>query len=490
MGQEIDRIRFCEEDFERFARALREETGLLASAMQAGQFSENTLCIAGVEIEGWLLDRHYFPVADNQRFLAQLADPLVVPELSRFNIEMNCLPRPLVSGVFRDLGADLHQLWQRCQQTAHACEHTLLLIGILPTLRECDLSMANVSPLNRYYALNDQVMRARNGQPVKLDIRARDHLQLEHGDVMLEAGTTSFQLHVQMPFSRAVRFYNAAQLLAAPMVAVSANSPYLFDHDLWAETRIALFEQAVDGTGAPTRQARVTFGDDWLRQSPLELFADNLQRYAPLLPLQCDHDPSRFSHVRLHNGTVWRWNRLLLGENADGVPHVRLEHRVMPAGPTFIDMMANAALFYGAVYALAHAENAPEDTLVFSQVRDNFYRAAREGLSANLHWCTGAWCKGEPCKEGQYKIDLCSVRTMLLDQLLPLARQGLQEQGIDSADSDRLLDVIRCRVESGQNGAVWQRRYIEAHPGDFVGMTARYLEHQRQGNPVHEWEIG
>ncbi len=474
MGQEIDRIRFSDEDFTRFSHQLREETRLLSDLMKAGMFSEHLPCVAGVEIEGWLLDRHYFPVADNQRFLALLGDPLVVPELSRFNIEMNCQPRVLGQDVLSQLSGDLNALWQRCFNTAHACEHTLLLIGILPTLRESDLSMTNVSPLNRYYALNDQVMRSRGGQPVRLDIKGRDHLQLEHGDVMLEAGATSFQLHLQMPFAKAVRFYNAAQWLAAPMVAVTANSPFLFGHDLWAETRIPLFEQSVDSLASASDSARVTFGHGWLQDSPFELFADNLTRFPPLLPLPCSPDPASFSHVRLHNGTVWRWNRLLLGENEQGTPHVRLEHRVMPAGPTFIDMMANAALFYGATYALAHMDVPVERRLDFSVVRDDFYHAAREGLGARLHALDGT---------------VKSLETIVLDELLPLAASGLKAQGVDVADSERLLGIIRRRVECGQNGAVWQRRYITQHPGDFIGLTARYLEHQRQGNPVHEWGL-
>lgn len=474
MGQEIDRIEFMPEDFTRFSERLAVESSLLAQWMQQQRFSEKEPCIAGVEIEGWLLDRHYFPVADNQRFLAELADPLVVPELSRFNIELNCQPLPMTGPVFSVLSHQLQSLWARCQAVAHACEHTLMLIGTLPTLRECDLSMANVSPLNRYFALNSQVMRLRNGMPVRLDIRGRDHLQLTHGDVMLEAGTTSFQLHVQMPFSKALRFYNAAQWLAAPMIAVSANAPYLFGHELWAETRVPLFEQAVDTTGGDPSLARVTFGNDWLRNSPFAMFEDNLLRFEPLLPLHCDPQVERFSHVRLHNGTVWRWNRLLLGENADGQPHVRLEHRVMAAGPTFIDMLANAALFYGAVYALAHHPDVLEDALPFSSVRDNFYQAARSGLEADVVDRNGT---------------RISMAKLMLQDVLPLAAQGLRSQGVDSSDAERLLDIIRCRVSTGQNGAVWQRRYMAAHPGDFVGLTARYLEHQRQGNPVHEWEL-
>lgn len=474
MGQEIDRIQFQAEDFTRFARRLREETQGLAEYLQAGRFCNHGPCMAGVEIEAWLLDPHGFPVADNEHFLAELAEPLVVPELARFNIELNCKPHPLEKRVFHALETDLLALWQRCQHLAHAQGHTLLLIGILPTLRESDLSLANVSSLNRYRALNDQVMRLRNGQPVRLDIRGRDHLQLEHGDVMLEAGTTSFQLHVQMPVSRAARYYNAAQLLAAPMVAVAANAPTLFGHDLWAETRVPLFEQAVDGAHCAPQRARVTFGNDWLRDTPMQLFNDNLQHFAPLLPLNCDDTSGRFAHVCLHNGTIWRWNRLLLGEDETGCPHVRLEHRVMPAGPSFIDMLANAALFYGVIHALAHADRALESMLEFAVAKANFYTAARDGLDAQIAWPG---------------LSTRTVRDLVLQTLLPLAQAGLHAQGVDLADAERLLDIIRLRAETGQTGAVWQRRYLARYPGDFVGLTQCYLEHQRQGNPVHEWEI-
>lgn len=469
MGQEIGSTAFRADDEKHFIARLGEETALLQQQMASAAFSESPQQVAGCEIEAWLLDRHYFPVADNQDFLARLNDPLVVPELSRFNIELNCAPRPLTGSLLRDLHADLANTWQRCQQVAHAAGDQVLMIGTLPTLRDSDLGMQNVSPLNRYYALNDSVMQRRGGRPITLDIHGRDSLQLTHDDVMLEAGTTSFQLHLQVPFADAVAFYNAAQWLAAPMVAVSANSPFLFGCDLWNETRIALFAQAVDSAGCDPQRARVTFGHDWLRESPHELFADNAMRYAPLLPLLSDAPPEAFAHLKLHNGTIWRWNRLLIG--GDGQQHVRIEHRVMPAGPTLIDMLANAALFYGAIQCLARQ---PICEQPFAVARENFYCAARQGLQASVRWCDGRELSMTQC---------------LHDVLLPFAQSGLQQLGVDCVDAGPLLEIIRRRVETGQNGAAWQRAYIAANPGDFAGLTARYLEHQRQGNPVHEWEV-
>ncbi|MGD9600631.1 MAG: glutamate--cysteine ligase [Gammaproteobacteria bacterium] len=470
MGQEISRTIFDAGDFARFAAHLAAETALLGTRLREGVFSESPPLVAGCEIEGWLLDRHYHPVADNEAFLARLNDPLVVPELSRFNIELNCAPRALTGRVFAELRDDLARTWQACQRAAHAAGEIAMLIGILPNLRERDLSLANVSALNRYHALNAEVMRTRHGAPIAIDIQGRDRLRLVHEDVMLEAGTTSFQLHLQVPCSRIARFHNAAQLLAGPMVAVAANAPFLFGRDLWAETRVPLFEQAVStGEGTPKR---VTFGDAWLRESASELFTDNAARFAPLLPLALDGPAEHFAHVKLHNGTIWRWNRLLIATAP--VPSLRLEHRVMAAGPTFIDMLANAALFYGAVTFLAQLTEPPERGLPFHRARDNFYRGARLGLESGFDWIDG---------------QSHAASDLICAELVPMAREGLRQLDVADEDTAPLLDIIAQRARSGRNGAWWQRAWIARHPGDFVGLTARYVEHQRAGNPVHEWQV-
>jgi hypothetical protein len=470
MGQEITTTRFNEDDAARFHARLLAETRLLGDRLAAGDFCDELPLVAGCEIEGWLLDRHYFPVADNEPFLARLGDPLVVPELSRYNIEINCEPVPLCGGAFGTLQAALAATWERCQRAAHAGNDVAMLIGILPTLRERDLDLANISPLNRYRALNAQIMRARGGTPIRIDIRGRECLQLAHDDAMLEAATTSLQLHLQVPAARAVRYYHAAQLLAAPMVAVAANAPFLFGRDLWAETRVPLFEQAV--ATAPSGDGRVTFGHDWLTDGPAGYFEDNLDRYPPLLPLAIDDPPDSFSHLRLHNGTIWRWNRLLVG--AGPRPTLRLEHRVMAAGPSFLDMLANAALFFGAVNFLASLEAAPERSLPFPVARANFYEAARDGLDAGVEWLDRR---------------RLPVATLIDEELVPMAREGLRQLELEPADTESLLDIVRQRARSRRNGTWWQRAWLARHPGDFAGLTARYVEHQRAGNPVHEWEI-
>jgi hypothetical protein len=473
VGQEIEQVHFSKEDFERFRGRLADETAALETWLRAGRFDQSAY-VGGFELEAWLLDHNFFPLPRNQEYLARLNNPLVVPELSKFNVELNGTPQPLAGQALRRLEQELTATWRQCLQVAHELECQLAMIGILPTVRQQDLTLANISPLNRYYALNDQVLKLRRGRPLRLDISGRDHLALTHDDVMLEAATTSFQVHLQAPAEDAVRYFNAAQILSAPMVALAANSPFLFEHRLWDETRIPLFEQAVDiGDEAHAAKRRVTFGSGYLQRSASECFRENLERFPVLLPILFEDGAAALRHLRLHNGTIWRWNRLLIGFDGAAVPHLRVEHRVMPAGPSIVDMISNAAVYLGASRFLAGLHRAPEADLPFAQARDNFYLAARQGLDAHLVWLDGREVE---------------VRTLLLDEILPMAREGLLLLGADEDDSERYLSVARMRVRTGQNGAAWQRAHLDKY-GDFFRLTADYLEHQRSAMPVHEWPI-
>ncbi|MEN9223786.1 MAG: glutamate-cysteine ligase family protein, partial [Thermostichus sp. BF3_bins_97] len=272
----------------------------------------------------------------------------------------------------------------------------------------------------------------------------------------------------------AARYFNASLILAAPLVAVAANSPYLFGHDLWAETRIPLFEQALDGPPplSPTHHPRVTLGQGYVQGSLMELFWENVCRYPILLPQKLASPMSELAHLRLHNGTIWRWNRPLIG--LDPVPHVRIEQRVVAAGPTVPDMIANAAFCFGLTQALGSQPVPPEETLSFAQCRANFYAAARLGLDAPITWLEG-W-------QG-------SLRQLLLKELLPLAEAGLGQLNLAERDVQQYLGIIRDRAESGQNGATWQRRYVAHHGKDMQQLTCAYWERQRQGNPVHTWDL-
>ncbi len=477
MGQEIATSHFNSADFIEFQRRLEQEMVLLR-----GYFSESRFGgqgnVAGFELEAWLVDPLGQPQPKNVEFLTQLNNPEVVAELSRFNIELNTEPRQLKTNILSEMAADLNKTWQQCNRVASKFDCSLVMIGTLPTIKDSQLTLTNMSPAKRYRALNEQVLRLRGGQPLRLDIDGHDHVHMSHGDLMFESAATSFQVHLQTPFEFASRYYNAAHIASAPIVAVSANSPYLFGRDLWDETRIPLFEQAVDLAGSSQDECgghgRVTFGAAYVKTSLLECFERNQRCYHVLLPTLLDDTTESLAHIRLHNGTVWRWNRPLIGFSADGEPRIRLEHRVIPAGPTILDTIANAALFFGIVEMLAQQDQAPESLLDFEQARRNFYQAAQHGLRAQIQWIDG---KTYP------------INTLLQQQLLPLAHQGLERLQINPEDRQRFLNIIEARLNNGQNGANWQRAYIAKHGQDFAALTRAYRTRQEAGEPVHQWSL-
>jgi gamma-glutamyl:cysteine ligase YbdK (ATP-grasp superfamily) len=472
MGQEIPSSRFTDEDFAEFSRRLEAETRLLAQWFEAGAFPRCET-LAGMELEACLLTGSGDPAAENQRFMEGFDDPLVVPELATFNLELNSQVRPLRGDVFSRMARELAALWGRCNRRAHELDLQIAMIGVLPTLQQSALSLANMSPLNRYRALNEQIFRLRNGSPIHLDIEGRETLHLVHEDVMLESAATSFQLHLQVDVSQAAVLYNLSKIVSAPMVAVCANSPYLFGRDLWHETRIPLFEQAIS-VGASDLTKRVSFGIRYVYESMMENFTANLLRYPVLLPLLMDEPAERLPHLRLHNGTIWRWNRPLIGFDAEGRPNLRIEHRVLPAGPGIADSVANAALYFGLVTGLLEREEKPAERLTFSRVRNNFYAAARLGLDAEVSWFE------------QERVPLDQLLTQLL---LPIARAGLARLGVDAQEIDHWLGIIGQRVVSGQTGAAWQRAWVARHGRDFQGLMQDYLMHQESGRPVHAWPV-
>ena len=477
MGQEIEAALFTPDDFVEYAEHLREETALLGEWFASAAFSPRDR-MGGYELEAWLVDSQSRPLPINDIFLKNLNNPMVVPELARFNVELNDHPQHLWGSAFSRFEASLGATWKQCEQCASGLHAHLMMIGILPTLKESELTQANMSDQKRYRALNEQVLRLREGRPLELDISGQEHLKVAHNSVMLEAATTSFQLHLKVHPQNASRAYNASMIVAAPMVAVASNSPYLFGHELWDETRIPLFEQSVAVGGfagarhGPLR--RVTFGSGYVRDSLLECFIENEQHYPILLPMQFRDGLEQMSHVRLHNGTIWRWNRPLIGFDYDGMPHLRIEHRVVPGGPTIVDMIANAALFYGLMQALMTAATPPEQRLEFSLARDNFYSAAHQGLGAHITWLDGV---------------RSTLQSLLQEQLLPLARRGLEQLEIDTEDIDRYLGIIEARVRSGQTGAAWQRAYVAQHGDDLTEMTQAYRKNQESKVPVHEWGL-
>lgn len=473
MGEELEKSSFCDDDFARFVRRMRAETDLVQTWERDGKFS-GAPTSAGFELEAWLVDKNARPAAQNRDFLEAVDHEMVVPELSAFNVEFNGAPQELTGFGLSRMQTELEDLWRHAVGAADKIGLRLAMIGILPTVKDSDLCIANMSESNRFKALNEQVFRMRKGRPINLKIKGEDTLDSEHFDVMLEAAATSFQIHLKIPVGKkAVNYYNASKLATPALVAVAANSPFLFGHDLWAETRIPLFEQAVS-VGDWDYAERVTFGVRYLEEQLSEVFVANRQRYPVLLPQVRDTPVEDLCHLRLQNGTIWRWNRPLIGWDDDGAPHYRIEQRVVPAGPTVLDAMANAAFYYGLVTYLAEHEKPPEERAQFFTTRDNFYECAKYGLDARVRWA---------------HIDDRPINGLIVDTFLPMAEEGLQQRGVDALDIKRYLGIIEARCMSMQNGAMWQRSFVRKYQVGMEDMLEAYVLRQETALPVHEWPL-
>lgn len=477
MGQTVEQARFEHRDFVRFRRALDAETALLHDWIEADRLSQHE-AMAGLELEAWLIDAAGRPAPRNDEFIARFGSPELVTEIGRFNIELNVAPQPVRGRGLARLAANLRAAWAHCREVAAEMGLQVVAVGILPSLTEADLQLANLSDRPRYRALNQQVLRQRHGRPTRLDVAgpSGERLCLLHGDVMLEAAATSFQVHLQLPASQAVRAYNAAIVASAPLLAMAGNSPLLFGRRLWHETRIPLFEQALGiGTRGPDGRpglARVGFGSGYAGWSLVECFRENAERFEPLLPAELDEPAERLPHLRLHNGTIWRWNRPVVGFDAeDGRAHLRTEHRPLPAGPTLPDMVANLAFTVGLVAALATRPDPPEARLPFATARDNFYAAARDGLDARL---TDPEGRTRPAPDW-------------LRDLLPLARAGLARLEVDAVLADDWMALIERRLAVGLTGARWQLARLAALGGDLQALTLDIARRQAAESPLHEW---
>jgi gamma-glutamyl:cysteine ligase YbdK (ATP-grasp superfamily) len=472
MGQDIASSRFTEQDFAEFSRRLHAETRLLETWFAEGRFDAAEPS-AGFELEAWLVDADGRPAPHIESVLAVLHDPSIVPELATFNIEFNGAAAQLRGSALSTLAQDLLDTLERATPAAESQGCRLGLIGILPTVRPDDLTLDAMTPRERYRALNEQVFALRHGRPLRLLIEGHERLELEWCDVMLESAATSFQIHVRIGALESARVYNTAKLISGPLVAIGANSPYLFGRDLWDETRIPLFEQAVS-VGGPILQERVGFGFRYARHSILETFQANRDHYPILLPQLMDEPPERLAHLRLHNGTIWRWNRPLIGFEPDGRPHLRLEHRTLPSGPSVADLIANAALYLGLIAHLSREQPPPESSVLFLHAQQGFYACARDGLDARIRWLDSQTHR---------------VSDILALDLLPRARQGLTDLGLDPPEIDHWLGIIEQRLTTGRTGARWQRDWVRRHGPDMMGLTQAYLDQQASGRPVHEWSL-
>lgn len=446
--------------------------------------------LTGMEIECNLVDAQYQPAMANQHVLATIADPDYQTELGRYNIEFNVPPRPLFGHTGLELEADVRASLNTAQIKAAADGAHIVMIGILPTLMPEHLTDGWMSESTRYAALNASVLRAR-GEDISVDITGPEPLCFQSASIAPESACTSMQLHLQVAAKDFAANWNAAQAIAGPQLALGANSPYFFGHQLWAETRIEVFAQSTDTRReelkAQGARPRVWFGERWIT-SVFDLFQENIRYFPSLLPELSDEDPvvelaagrtPRLEELRLHNGTVYRWNRPVY-DVVDGQPHLRVENRVLPAGPTVIDMLANSAFFYGLLRVLSEAERPLWNVLSFAAAQDNFQQAARYGMQARLYW------------PGLGEV---TTAELVLGTLLPMAHEGLHRWGVATEVCDRFLGVIEGRARTGRNGAVWQVDTVQAlqdggrtRPAALAEMLRRYCMHMHSNEPVHTWE--
>jgi hypothetical protein len=445
--------------------------------------------MTGLEIELNLIDAQAQPVMRNAEVLAGLGDPTFQPELGQFNLELNARPRRISGDGFGDYERDILDSLRRADRAA-ANEAGVVLIGMLPTLAPDHLVLANLSANARYRLLNDEMAGAR-GEQFHVDISGVERLQSASDSIVPEAACTSVQFHLQVPPDRFAHYWNASQAVAGIQVAIGANSPYFHGRRLWAETRIALFEQATDTRPDELKaqgvRPRVWFGERWIT-SVFDLFEENVRYFPPLLPILEDEDPvsvleaggvPRLGELRSHNGTVYRWNRPVY-DVMNGRPHLRVENRVTPSGPTVVDLLANAAFYFGLIRQLAEEERPIWSRLPFAAAEDNFHVGARRGIEATVFW---------PGIGETPVADL--VRTVLL----PKAYAGLELFGVDRRHRDRLLGVIEDRCRWGRNGAAWQAEAVWAaehrrglnRAAALQEMVLRYRSLQQSNAPVHTW---
>ena len=473
-----------------FTRALLNEVRALEEMLERNMFERDVRRI-GAEQEMFLIDSslHASPAA--MKILERADDERLTTELAQFNLEANLTPHTFGGNCLRLMENELNEVLDYTREHARAVGSDVLLSGILPTLRRADLTLEMMTPKQRYFELN-RVMSEQRGGDFQVFIKGVDQLEMLHDSVMLEACNTSFQIHFQVDQHEFASLYNIAQLVSAPVLSMAVNSPVLLGKRLWSETRIALFERSVDTRKKYQTdrgsQPRVHFGNQWVKESVLELFQEDISRQRIVIAVEPDENDlevvraggvPKLKALRLHNGTIYRWNRPCYGIS-DGVPHLRIENRVLPAGPTVIDEVANAA-FFGLMASYASEQTPVSSLMPFESAKENFLSSARDGLKAQLSWLDGK---------------TRAVSELITQELLPRAREGLEGAGIDREDIERYLGVVKKRVGCARTGASWMVESLSKMGNTGTGevrlrqMTSTMRDLQQDGLPVAEWAAG
>lgn len=492
MGAEVGAADWSNQDRQRYREKVRQDLDVFERMLASHRFDAHAPT-AGFEVEMSLVDEEMRPCRRNVEVLEVLADEAFATELGRFNVELNVQPRVLVGDKARELESELAERLNRVRTAGAGLGCRPAAVGVLPTLLPEDLGDGWMSENTRYIALNEAIMRAR-GEDIYIDLEGESGERLAYysDSIAPEAACTSFQLHLQVAPQAFAATWNAAQAIAGPQVAVAANSPFFCGKALWHETRIELFRQATDTRPVELAnqgvRPRVLFGDRWIT-SIFDLFEDNVRYFPSLLPELSQEDPvatveageaPELAELMLHNGTVYRWNRPIY-DTAGGRPHVRVENRVLPSGPTALDMVANAAFYYGLVGVLSADERPVWSQMSFSAAESNFHHGARHGMLGKMYWPGYSTLTAEE---------------LTLRHLLPLAHDGLAQAGVSAASADRYLGVIEGRCLSRQNGATWQlecvRRLEEAGLDRATAlrqMLRIYLEYADNNEPIHTWGL-
>ncbi|MFD5911301.1 glutamate-cysteine ligase family protein [Streptomyces massasporeus] len=491
MGRDVPALVFTREDRRRYREKMHTDLEVLARMLAESGF-ESERPQVGLEIELNLVDDAGLPVMRNTDVLQAIADPAWSSELGRFNLEINIPPRQLTAGGPGSWEQAIRDALNHAEDRAAAVGAHLIMVGILPTLGESDVSGSALSGDPRYRLLNEQIFAAR-GEDLRIKVDGVERLSTYADTITPEAACTSTQFHLQVDPKEFPHYWNAAQAVAGVQIALAANSPFLFGKELWRETRIPLFEQATDTRPEEIKaqgvRPRVWFGERWIT-SVFDLFEENVRYFPALLPLCEDEDPQKeldsggvpqLGELTLHNGTIYRWNRPIYAVTDSG-PHLRIENRVLPAGPTVADIIANGAFYYGLTRALVDEDRPVWTRMSFSVAEENLHTAARDGIDARLYW------------PGVGEVP---VTELVLRRLLPLAHKGLELTGMDAAWREPLLGIIEQRCVTGRNGALWQAEMV--HHLEKAGisdrrealrqMTRTYMDYMHMNAPAHTWPV-
>lgn len=485
MGQHFKQLKFSLSDKQTFNQRLQMQISELRDYLSDPVFNHNKASL-GAEVELFLVDPEGRPACYSDTFMQSLKTPLIQEELNQYNLELNLSPVNAKGKPFSIMQNELEKLTDLVQSQAETEQMDIVTTGILPTLQATHLSEEFITKRPRYQALNN-VLSNMKSSPFEVAIAGQDELNFSADQITLEGANTSMQVHLRVPQDRFADLYNAAQIATSFALAVSGNSPTMLGKRLWQETRIALFKQSIDTrdqSATEWRQpARVPFGMGWIRSGAWEIFAQSVSLYPTLIPYLFDEQELKFQELNLHHGTVYSWNRAILAPDKD--PHLRIEFRALPAGPTAIDMMANAAFIVGLTLGLEKHIAELTAKLPFEYAEYNFYRAAQQGLSANILWP----------KKDRFSIQQQPVH-LILDGMLALAEKGLVSIGVEQAEVSRLLAVVQNRLANRQTGSKWQLNYLENYTkgmhskntDPFQMMLKQYIANMRAGDPVSTWE--